>query len=97
MSDERQIVVPASFLSIYTPVGQHRPTPPRQWLEERHDWCEDLAQLLLEQVKTKTWTLGITTEDAVARVGQGLADMPETVSTDEAVWVLCRLKELLSH
>jgi len=96
MSDERQIVVPASFLKLYTPANRVRPTPPREWLEQRHDLCEDLALLLQETVKEKIWALGITPSDALDRVALGLSELPLELSQAEADWVMTRLKELLS-
>ncbi len=95
MTDERQIVVPASFLQLYTPKGRVRPTPPREWLEQRHDLCEDLCSLLQETVKEKMWTLGITQEDALERVALGLAELPLELNELEATWIKTRLQEML--
>lgn len=95
MTQERQIVVPASFLALYTPAGRTRPTPPREWLEQRHDLCEDLSQLLLETVKEKMWSLGITEGDALERVQQGLDERPLELSQAETQWVMTRLEEML--
>lgn len=96
MTDERQIIIPASFIALYTPVGKARPLAPRAWLEERHDLCEDFARLLAAQVREKVWSLGITEPDALARVAQGLSKGPLEMSPAETGWVLTRLKELLA-
>ena len=95
MSFERQIHVPASFLALYTPAGQLRPTPPRQWLEDRHDLCEDLSQLLAEQVKDKVWQLGITKSDALTRIELGLQSLSLDMNDAERVWVMTRVQEIL--
>jgi len=97
MTDERQIVVPASFLALYTPPGKVRPTPPREWLEQRHDLCEDFSQLLHETVKEKMWQLGITEDDAVERVQRGMSELALDLSEAEAAWVMTRLDEMLRH
>ena len=96
MSDERQIHVPASFMALYTPAGRLRPTPARAWLEERHDLCEDFAQLLAHQVKDKVWQLGITEADALERVQRGLAHVDLQMNDAERLWVLTRTQEILS-
>lgn len=96
MSSERQINIPLSFLALYTPVGHARPTPPRQWLEDRHDLCEDLSLLLAEKVKDKVWQLGITESDALARVEQGLPALDLDMNDAERTWVMTRVREILS-
>lgn len=97
MSAERQIHIPASFLALYTPAGQVRPLPPRQWLEDRHDLCEDLSQLLAEKVKEKIWQLGITESDALARIEQGLGGLSLEMNDAERGWVMRRVQEILCH
>ena len=95
MTADRQINVPASFVAIYTPEGRARPTPPRQWLEERHDLCEDLAQLLTDKAKDKVWQLGITQDDAVERIELGLPQLALDLSPPECQWVMTRVREIL--
>lgn len=95
MAFERQIQVPASFLALYTPQGKPRPTPPRPWLEDRHDLCEDLAQLLAEKAKDKIWQLGITRADAVERIERGLPELALDLSAPECQWVMTRVTEIL--
>lgn len=95
MSSERQIHIPASFLALYTPQGHVRPTPPRQWLEDRHDLCEDLSQLLAEKVKDKVWQLGITEPDALARIERGLPALNLEMNESERTWVMTRVQEIL--
>lgn len=92
---DRQINVPASFLALYTPEGQARPTPSRQWLEDRHELCEDLAQLLTEKVKDKVWQLGITESDAMQRIERGLPALSLDLSPVECQWIMTRVAEIL--
>lgn len=95
MTDERQIHIPASFIAIYTRASQPRPSASRLWLEQRHDLCEDLAQLLAEQAKNKVWQLGIDVTDALARIEQGLPEIALDLSALECTWVMTRVKEIL--
>ncbi|UOD50635.1 ATPase with chaperone activity [Orrella daihaiensis] len=97
MSFERQIQIPASFLALYTPSGHARPTPPRQWLEDRHDLCEDLSQLLAEKVKDKVWQLGITESDALLRIERGLPSLNLEMNDAERQWVMIRVQEILGQ
>ena len=60
MSDDSQIVVPPSFIALYVVPGKIKPNVSRQFLIERYELCEDLAQVLVEQAKTKQWELGIS-------------------------------------
>jgi len=96
MSFERQIHIPASFLALYTPAGHVRPLPPRQWLEDRHDLCDDLSNLLAEKVKDKVWQLGITESDALERIEQGLPGLNLDMNDAERAWVMTRVQELLT-
>jgi hypothetical protein len=96
MTQDRQIVIPASFIALYIPAGKVRPIATREWLEERHDLCEDFATLLAGQVKEKVWTLGITQEDALERVARALETPPLDMSAPESDWVMRRLHEILT-
>jgi hypothetical protein len=84
MSDDSQIVVPPSFVALFVPPGRLKPVLPREQIAERHELCEDLAQMLVETAQAKRFELGIT-EDAVGGV----------VDAAVARWVTHRLAELL--
>lgn len=94
MSDDSQIVVPPSFVALYVPPGRLKPTLPREQIAERHELCEDLAQMLTETAQLKRFELGITEDDVLVRLHAGLG-AGGVVSADEARWVTCRLAELL--
>lgn len=95
MSDESQIVVPASFIALFVEPGRSKPSATRHEIAARYDFCEDLATLLTEQALDKRWQLGVTEEDVLDRILRGLRADPALVQESEAVWVVTRLAELL--
>jgi len=95
MSDDSQILVPASFIALYVAPGKIKPDISRQILIERYEFCEDLAQVLLEQAKTKQWELGISRDIVIERIAKGLSQTPGLVSDLEIQWLMTRLNELL--
>jgi hypothetical protein len=95
MSDESQVVVPASFIALYVEPGRIKPSAPREAIAERYEFCEDLATMLMDHAQTKLWDLGITERDVLERTHQGLAGEASSVSPAEAEWVIRRLAELL--
>jgi hypothetical protein len=97
MSDNRQISVPASFIALYVTPGAMQHHPNRAWLEQRHDLCEDLVQLLCEQIRDKVWQLGITQSDAIDRIERSLPTLSIELSNPEIVWVLHRIREVLAE
>ena len=96
MSDESQIQIPRSFIDLFVPPGRIKPTETREVIAERYELCEDLAQGLVDTALTQRWSLGITTEDVLQRIAQGLATMDLPMSEAERGWVLSRLGELIS-
>ena len=95
MTEGSQIVVPPSFVALFLAAGRLRPAETAAAIEQRYELCEDFAQMLLGQAQTRQWELGITQEDVLQRVAQGLQGS-DVFSADEAQWVLTRLEELLS-
>jgi hypothetical protein len=96
MSDESQILIPRSFIDLFVPPGKHKPTETRAVIAERHELCEDLAQMLVETAQAQRWSLGITTADVLQKIAAGLAAMDLALSEAERGWVLTRLAELLA-
>ncbi|MBK1615225.1 ATPase with chaperone activity [Rubrivivax gelatinosus] len=89
------IPLPPSFVAIYQPPGSQRPQLPLREIAERHDLCEDMAQMLAEPARTLPLALGITEADVLARMA-GVAGADDTgLSPAEAVWVVRRLAEVL--
>lgn len=95
MSDDGQVLVPPSFVALYLVPGRSKPNASRAQITERHEFCDDLAQMLTEPAQTRLWELGITESDVLQRMHQGLVAEGSPVSEAEAGWVLCRLAELL--
>ncbi len=65
-------------------------------LQERHEFCEDLAQALVDSSRDRLFDLKVTHEDVLAKVLQGLTASEEVLSRDESRWVVRRLAELLN-
>lgn len=97
MSDERQILIPPSFIELYRHPTSGKLTAARAWVEDRHELCEDFSQLLAQQVQTKMMDLGITRDDALERIARGLETDPAPLglSSAEVSWVKSRLIEIL--
>ncbi len=95
MSDSSQIVVPPAFIALFVPPGRSKPTAGLAHIAQRHEFCDDLAQLLMEPARTQLFALGITEHDVLERMHAGLLGDAAVVSPDEARWVVCRLAELL--
>ena len=95
MSDDNQITVPDSFLALFTRPGGYRLTEPVVVVRERYELCEDLAQMLTEQASAKLHELGITEQDVLHKMLQGLTAPDSPVPPAQAEWVVRRLAELL--
>jgi hypothetical protein len=95
MSDEDQTFIPRSFIDLHIPPGRHKPTESRAHIAERHELCEDMAQMLTEHARTKLFELGVNEELVLERMRQGLRAEGSVLAPHEAGWVVCRLAELL--
>ena len=95
MSDESQIVVPASFIDLFVVPGRIKPSAPREHILERYEFCEDLATMLVDHARAKLWELGVAEEDVLERIHRGLLASEAGVNAVEAQWVARRLAELL--
>lgn len=95
MNDDSQIVVPPSFVGLFIEPGRIKPRESAAHIAQRHELCEDLAQMLTDTARTKLWELQATEADVLERIGRGLAEGPLQLSAAEAQWVLHRLAELL--
>lgn len=95
MSDDNQIIIPQSFIALFVEPGRIKPSATREHILERYDFCEDLANMLTETAATKLWELGITENDVLDRMHQGLVAAGLDLTEAEAQWVLTRLAELM--
>ncbi|WP_280154454.1 ATPase with chaperone activity [Piscinibacter sp. XHJ-5] len=96
MSEDSQIVVPASFVALFVEPGRIKPSASQAEIAARYEFCEDLAVVLVDQAKTLQWQLGIADSDVLSRVHEGLLSPASGVSAPEAQWVTRRLAELLA-
>lgn len=94
MNDDRQIFVPSSFIALFVPLGKIKPSASREEIETRYDYCEDLAQLLFDQMRDKMAEHGIPVDIALARITTVITEPSLNLSEVESAWVLSRLTEL---
>lgn len=88
--------VPGSFAALYRDAGfRNRLRVSLAELADRHDFCEDLAQLLSETARHVHLDVGLPRQDVLERMGRGLQGPDAGVNEQEAAWVLCRLAEIL--
>ena len=95
MSDEDQRSVPRAFLALYLTPGGQRLREPQAVVAERHELCEDMAQMLMQPALDKRFELGVSEEVVLQRMHLGLQADSTLLSAPEAQWVVCRLAELL--
>ncbi|MEF7615808.1 ATPase with chaperone activity [Aquincola sp. MAHUQ-54] len=96
MDDTSQIVIPESFIALYVSGPGKRPSLPRTELTARYELCEDLATLLTEQCQAVQFRDDLPEDIVLRRTLQGLQASPDTVTPQEAVWVVRRTAELLA-
>lgn len=94
--DDNQILVPAAFVDLYVCAGRHKPSQPREWIAQRFELCDDMAAMLSEPAAQALVTLGVTEGDVLRKMLQGLLAGQAGLSESEALWVVCRLAELLA-
>jgi len=95
VTDSSQLQLPASFVALFVPPGRTRATESREYMLARYEFCEDLAETLIEHARTLQWQLGVAEEDVLERIQLGLAGGEAGLEPREARWVSCRLAELL--
>lgn len=95
MSDERQIFIPESFINLFRASRHGRLNAARGHIEERYEWCEDLAQMLLEPSKETFWAQSLDELTVLERTLFGLRSSESTLNDAECLWVVRRLCELL--
>jgi hypothetical protein len=93
MDEQNQIVIPASFMAIYSRNG--RPIETRRTIEERYDFCEDLAIQTSEVCQTLAFKEDLGEDEVLTRCRAGIVE-GDVASPAEADWVIRRTAELLS-
>ncbi len=94
MSEDNQILVPPSFMAVYSD-ARNRLTEPAAVVRARYELCEDLACHLVEQAQTLYHVQAPSESDILLRIHAGLRDAGAGVSPAEARWITLRLAELL--
>lgn len=90
------IPVPPSFVALHLKPGRSKPISTWEEISERHEFCDDLAQMLVDRARHTQWDLGLDETTVLQRMHRALAEAREpVVSVPEAQWVVCRLAELL--
>jgi hypothetical protein len=87
--------LPEAFVALFVLPGRQRPTASRAHIAERHELCEDLAQMLTETARQRLWELGITEDLVLERIHAGLPETGLALTPAEAWWVTRRLAEVL--
>lgn len=96
MSDDfNQIEIPRSFIDLFIDPGRIKPREPRAFIAERYEYCEDLAQMLVDTAQDRLDELRVTQSDVLERIGRGLGELPAGLTVAEVGWVRSRLVELL--
>ena len=95
MSDDRQILVPESFIQLFKSGRQGRLTASREEIESRYEWCEDLAQTLVEPSRETFWAMNLDESTVLERTLRGLKESNTPDQDGEQAWVVRRLCELL--
>ncbi len=94
MDDHNQLEIPDSFVALYLVAGRLKPTATRAVIGARYEFCEDLAQHLVEYARAQHHDLGITEADVLERCHDGLRAEASGVGEAEAQWIVRRLAEL---
>ena len=94
MSDESQIDIAQSFLTLYWKPGASKPQASRAHIAQRYELCEDMANMLTQTAQNMLHGHSLT-EQLVLESLLSVLSQPESVlSAQEARWVIRRLAEL---
>jgi hypothetical protein len=95
VNSESQINVPDSFLALFIAAPGRKPSQSREFIAQRYELCEDMAQMLVDTASAKVMDLGVDEEQVLQRMFDGLSPGP-VLSAEESLWVVRRLAELLT-
>ena len=94
MDDDNQILVPPSFMAVYTD-ARGRLTDKAHAVRTRYELCEDLAGHLVEHAQTLYHVQAPSETEILQRIHAELCTAESGVSMPEATWIVTRLAELL--
>ena len=95
MDDDNQILVPPSFMAVYTD-ARGRLTDKADAVRTRYELCEDLAGHLVEHAQTLYHVQAPSEAEILRRIHAGLSSGEAGLAQFEATWVVSRLAELLA-
>jgi hypothetical protein len=95
LDDGNQRQVPEAFTRLYVLPGRIKPTLPWSELLERHELCEDLAQMLADTARAQLHALGVTEADVLNKIRASLPTTDLGLTDGETGWVIGRLAETL--
>lgn len=91
---DSQIHIPPAFLALYSDRRQ-RLTVQLATVYQRHELCEDLAQMLVGTALTQSHGGTVSEAAVLARCHEALSGGDAGLAPAEAQWVIQRLAELL--
>lgn len=92
--DDNQIIVPSSFIAVYSDARQ-RLSEPAAVVRQRYELCEDLACQLVGHAQTLYHAEAPSESGILRSIHAGLSNPESGFSGAEATWVVLRLAELL--
>jgi hypothetical protein len=92
--DDNQTFVPDSFIALYRD-ARNRLTASRETIAERYEFCEDMAQMLMDHCSAIHFRDGVDEGEVLRRCHRGLLTPPTAVEAADAQWVVRRTAELL--
>jgi len=90
-----QVEIPPSFIELYRVAANGKFSETRQYVAERYEMCEDMAQMLTLTAREMQYSLGVTENDVLIKTWEGLTVNDAIFETHEAKWIIRRLAELL--
>jgi len=96
MPNVYQMAVPTSFKVLYGDSESQSRYSPRDFVANRYELCEEMAEMLTEIAQHMLASLSISMEDVLARCHRSLNKGGSVVTECESEWVIRRLAELLA-
>ena len=97
MSDEYQIDIPQSFITLFVKPGAVKPDRTRDFIAQRYELCEDMATMLTQTAQEILHGQSLSEAQVLKNIRTALCSVPKdqsVVTGVEATWVVRRLAEL---
>ena len=95
MNNDCQTEIPRSFIELFMPPGSVKPNQGRSVIAARYEFCEDMAQMLVDQAATLQFKTGRSEAEVLQTIEAGLTGGDAGIRGGEAGWVVTRMAELL--